>query len=92
MPDLVRYDVVFTGRVQGVGFRYTAARLAERRNIAGWVRNEPDGSVRCVVEGERAEADRFLDDLRNAMTASIRGTSVAASAYTGSEAAFHIRR
>ena len=49
MPDL-RYDITFTGRVQGVNFRWTACRAAGKYQVSGWVRNEPDGSVRCLVE------------------------------------------
>ena len=38
-----RFEVVFYGHVQGVGFRMTAARCAEMLSLVGWVRNEPDG-------------------------------------------------
>ena len=40
------------GFVQGVGFRFATAREAESRNVAGWVRNRPDGTVEAVFEGE----------------------------------------
>lgn len=51
------------GRVQGVFFRDTTRREAQRREISGWVRNEPDGSVRLVAEGPQealTELERFL--------------------------------
>lgn len=51
------------GRVQGVFFRDTTRREAQRREISGWVRNEPDGSVRVVAEGRQealTELERFL--------------------------------
>ncbi len=41
----------YSGRVQGVGFRYTAQSLAQRLRVSGWVRNEPDGSVCLVAVG-----------------------------------------
>lgn len=41
------------GRVQGVFFRDTTRREAQRRDISGWVRNERDGSVRVVAEGSQ---------------------------------------
>lgn len=47
------------GRVQGVGFRYSARQEAVRRNLTGWVRNLPDGSVEVVCEGETARVDAF---------------------------------
>jgi acylphosphatase len=44
-------EVRVTGRVQGVSFRWYAVREARRLGVAGWVRNEPDGSVAAYVEG-----------------------------------------
>ena len=52
--------VLYTGRVQGVGFRYTAQQLAAGRAVAGWVRNLPDGRVELVAEGEADPVDAFL--------------------------------
>ena len=57
----------FVGRVQGVGFRMTVRNLADDRPIAGWVRNEPDGSVTCVAEGPEHELGEFLARIRQAM-------------------------
>jgi acylphosphatase len=62
--DRVRLDAEVRGRVQGVGFRYFVAEVATARGIVGWVANESDGSVRCVVEGSRIALDGLLDDLR----------------------------
>lgn len=45
------------GRVQGVFFRASCEREARRRSVAGWVTNEPDGSVRAWFEGLRTEVD-----------------------------------
>jgi acylphosphatase len=50
-----------TGRVQGVNFRAAAARVARRYGLAGWVRNEPDGSVLLDVEGDPAAVNAFID-------------------------------
>ena len=49
-----------TGRVQGVAFRWEAQRHAERLGLAGWVRNEPDGSVALQVEGDEAAVDEMV--------------------------------
>jgi acylphosphatase len=43
--------LLISGRVQGVGFRYTALHEAQRLGVTGWVMNEPDGSVRLVAQG-----------------------------------------
>ncbi len=51
--------VLFSGRVQGVGFRYTAKTVAAGFQITGAVRNLPDGRVELVAEGARAELEAF---------------------------------
>ena len=71
-----RFTITFTGRVQGVNFRWTACRVAERFNVAGWVRNEPDGSVRCLVEGDRGELDGFVKAVEEAMAGCIRDSRI----------------
>lgn len=53
-------DLTVTGRVQGVSFRAYAEREAARLGVAGWVRNEPDGSVAVHVEGDRDALDQFV--------------------------------
>ncbi len=52
MSERVRSRVVVHGRVQGVFFRDTVRRDAERRGVAGWVTNRPDGAVEAVFEGD----------------------------------------
>ncbi|MBN1588080.1 MAG: acylphosphatase [Pirellulales bacterium] len=74
MSDSVeRREVYFSGRVQGVGFRYTTRRVAERFRVTGFVENLPDGRVHAVVEGNASEIDRFLSavesELRGCITA-----------------------
>ena len=59
-PSVVRLDVVVAGRVQGVGFRYHVLRAAMDRGLTGFVANERDGTVRCVVEGPRDALEAFL--------------------------------
>lgn len=62
-----RRRTVFTGRVQGVGFRMRCASTARRFKVAGFVRNLPDGGVEVVTEGESGEIDRFLAEISAAM-------------------------
>jgi acylphosphatase len=61
---------VVQGRVQGVGFRYYAARAARELGVSGWVRNLPDGSVETLVEGDAAAVEGYLDRLRRGPSAS----------------------
>lgn len=58
--------VFFSGRVQGVGFRYTAKTVAAGYEITGIVRNLPDGRVELVSEGGRAELEAYLQGLHDA--------------------------
>ena len=58
------FYVLLRGRVQGVGFRYSAAREAHRLNIKGWVRNTDDGDVEVWAEGSPEKMDIFLSWLR----------------------------
>jgi len=51
------------GRVQGVGFRRFAAREAEALGLAGWVRNDPDGSVSGEAAGDLSRLEAFRDTL-----------------------------
>ena len=53
--------VFYEGRVQGVGFRYTARHLAKGYDVIGWVRNLPDGRVDLLVGGQSEEVAGFLD-------------------------------
>jgi acylphosphatase len=53
-------QVKVVGRVQGVAFRWEAQRQAERLGLVGWVRNEPDGSVAGVAEGDEADVDAWV--------------------------------
>ncbi|MHC4975361.1 MAG: acylphosphatase [Planctomycetota bacterium] len=64
---MIRARIIFTGRVQGVGFRATTASIASRFDITGWVRNEPDASVMAIAQGEPEVIGDFLDAVRSAM-------------------------
>jgi acylphosphatase len=59
MKIRIRYR--FTGYVQGVGFRFRAYHAAQMLGLAGWVQNEPDGSVTVEAQGERREIDAMLE-------------------------------
>ena len=54
-------DVTVTGRVQGVSFRYYTREEATRLGVAGWVANEPDGTVSGHFEGEQDAVDALVD-------------------------------
>ncbi len=64
MAGRIRRRVVADGRVQGVFFRDTTRREAERRGVAGWVTNRGDGSVEAVFEGEAAAVEALVSFCR----------------------------
>jgi acylphosphatase len=68
-----RREIRFSGRVQGVGFRYTTRDIATRFRVTGFVQNMHDGRVLLVVEGEHQEIDNFLNALRSETQRNIRG-------------------
>lgn len=61
---LKRLQVFFSGTVQGVGFRFTAERIARRFSVTGFVRNIDDGRVEVVAEGEEKHLVEFLTAIR----------------------------
>lgn len=63
--SLVRVHVHYSGRVQGVGFRYTVRSLVPGYDVLGTIRNLHDGRVELVAEGERAELEEFLQAVRD---------------------------
>ncbi|WP_119677662.1 acylphosphatase [Indioceanicola profundi] len=54
-------QVVISGRVQGVGYRAWTVEQAGLRELAGWVRNQPDGTVEAVFAGDALDVDAMLD-------------------------------
>ena len=86
-----RREVFFSGRVQGVGFRYTARQMAGRRPLGGWVENLADGRVHLVVEGDRRDIDDFLGDLETQMQRMIAGKDVSVGPCSGDFDGFSVR-
>ena len=85
--------VLYSGHVQGVGFRYTARTAALGFEVTGAVRNLPDGRVELVAEGERAELEAFREAVRDAgLGGLIRQESVMWSEATGGFRGFEIVR
>ena len=56
---------LFTGRVQGVGFRFMVCRIAERFSVTGFVRNLSNGEVELVAEGAEPELIELIYEIRN---------------------------
>lgn len=89
---MIRRTIHFTGRVQGVGFRYTTQSIAARFAVTGYVRNLPDGRVELVAEGEQVELDRFQKAVEEAMDGCIERAERDELTATGEFAHFFIAR
>ncbi len=70
---LRREWVEITGRVQGVGFRAMVAEIALGRPVAGWVRNEPRGSVLMLLEAAEGDLDAFIEAIVQERATDIAG-------------------
>lgn len=89
---MIRRQVRYVGRVQGVGFRATARHVASDFALTGWVRNEPDGTVLLEAQGPPDELDRFLAALAQRMRSNITSATTADTATVPGESGFRIER
>ena len=89
-PALLRRTIYYSGRVQGVGFRFTTEAIASRLSICGFVRNLPDGRVEVVAEGTEMELGRFQGEIHDAMRGNIREVEAADGTATGKFTSFRI--
>jgi acylphosphatase len=72
MSGVYHTTVFFSGRVQGVGFRYQTLQVAKEFEVAGWVANLPDGRVQLEAEGARPEVEAFIAAVQERMQGHIR--------------------
>ena len=85
-----RIHAIFTGTVQGVGFRYTAERMARAAGVRGWVRNLPNGSVEILAEAPKEVLAQFIEQLKARFLGYIRSVEVAGEPASGEFKGFDI--
>ena len=88
---MIRVRVVVDGRVQGVWYRQSCQREAEEQGVAGWVRNNDDGSVEAVLEGEPDAVSRVLEWMRHGPTHAMVTSVVTHQEVSRNERGFAIR-
>jgi len=74
-PSTVTLQILYSGRVQGVGFRATAQAIAARFPVAGFVKNRPDRTVELVVHGAPDVVRAYLDAVAERLARQIEGIS-----------------
>ncbi len=74
--DQIAKHIIFTGRVQGVGFRYTTYRIARGYDVAGFVRNLSDGTVEMLAQGPADEVDRCIQEVQDSFAGYIRDARI----------------
>ena len=81
----------YSGSVQGIGFRYTAQRIADSLKLTGWVKNLPDGRVEIMIEGSEPEIELFLHKINDIFKGYTRGVETEWGEATGEFIGFDIR-
>ncbi len=86
-----RREVHFSGRVQGVGFRYTTREIAARFDARGFVKNLPDGRVLLIVEGPPTTLDRLVEAIEAEMDRYVENKQVTVAPPSGEFTRFEVR-
>ena len=86
-----RLNAVFSGRVQGVGFRYTVDAHARFLHLKGWVRNNGNRTVELLAEGEREKLEDLLGRVQKEMGYYISDTKISYGPATGQFSRFEIK-
>ena len=87
----VRWHVIFIGRVQGVGFRFTCIEVGKRHDVSGWVKNLSDGSVEMIVEGKHNSIRDYVTDVCDSTHGRVDDREIVKSQATGEFQSMQIR-
>lgn len=74
--EMVAKHIIFMGHVQGVGFRFTAHRMAVRYHLTGFVRNCNDGTVEMLAQGSAEDIEGCLRDIGESFAGYVRETAI----------------
>jgi len=83
--------VYYSGRVQGIGFRFTAQRIAEELGVCGWVKNLDDGRVEILVQAGEDKLKDFLAQINSALSSYIQDIQTDWGPATGEFRNFGVR-
>lgn len=74
---MIQAHIFYSGRVQGVGFRFTVQQYALDLGLTGWVRNLPDGRVEVLLEGDNGTIEQLMNSIERYFGSSIKNKQVA---------------
>ena len=89
MIKTIRQHIVFTGWVQGVGFRYRARHAADMYGATGWVRNDPGGSVTMEIQGTEEQISKVIIAIERGTYIRIEDMQVKTIPVNENETGFH---
>ena len=87
---MIRNHIVFTGQVQGVGFRWRARQAAQLYGCTGWCRNEWDGTVTMEIQGSEEGIEQVIRSIQAGRYVWIRGMDVTPMSPEPDEKGFHV--
>jgi acylphosphatase len=87
---MIRKHIVFTGQVQGVGFRWRARQAAQLYGCTGWCRNEWDGTVTMEIQGSEEGIEQVIRSIQAGRYVWIRGMDVTPMSPEPDEKGFHV--
>lgn len=87
---MVSAHVLYSGRVQGVGFRFTTQSIASSLKLTGWVKNLRDGRVEVVAEGQKIQVQELCRQLKDHFGQSIQDEQINFSSYSGKYKEFKV--
>lgn len=73
---MVQAHIIYSGAVQGVGFRYTVQRCAVSRDLTGWVKNCTNGSVEVLVSGSKEDIEKLCQNVEEYFSDNIRNKDI----------------
>ena len=76
---MVQAHILYSGMVQGVGFRYTTQRIAKSLGLQGWVKNLPDGGVEILAQGPKEAIENMIKELGSHFGSYIREKNISFS-------------
>jgi len=86
-----RVEAFYSGKVQGVGFRFTAESFAIKMGINGWVKNLSDGRVQLVAEGQEAAIKEFLEKIKQEFSRYLKDSAIQWQDASGEFNSFQVR-